>query len=273
MYSEAEKALREGKIVLVSPLGNNGDYLLGVRIPFFMVGQTMYVNMTRWGKWSDDKLTYNISPASELSPIMQGAYITYKFLSNQQRLLSEPRIEEMATRIHVEIMIKLLQKLGIIINNASQDDNTTYLRYLSAKFFLRYVLKKDQTESVDNLAFKVAKVSSINKVTLELLQMREDGDGFLDDSNKYETFSGFLSAIMESTRSNLTITSAVVLSSFTFLYGEQAYHSITYFPYLLYFLEIALKGAPLRKLKDSLMSMRSLSAYLQQLEKEIIAKS
>lgn len=278
IYSEAEKYFKEGKIVLLSPQGSNGEFLLGNTTPFFMADGKMYVNVTRSGHWGEEKQTYTISAASELSPILQGSYITYKFLESSQRLLADPKIVEYSTRIYVDIIVNLIQSLGIIMNNASQDDNTTYIRYLCAKFFLIYVLEKEPGNSIDELAFKVAKVSTMNRMTLEIVQMREDGDGFISEPERYNSLSRFLETIMEITRSSITISRALVFSKFARLYGEPTFHAIDYFPYLLFFLETADKGLPSKHLRDKLNGsksggMRSLSIYLHQLEKEIIAKA
>ena len=272
---EAIKLLKEGKIVLLNTQVGDLQAILGIRIPFFFGPDgVLYINMSRFGKWSPDKSEYKISPTSELSPILQSAYLIYIFMKNKDKLLTSPQILELLTRIYVDYMVQLLKSFEINLSDTTANDNTSYVRYLTTKFFMKYVLKLTDDVFINNMAFKMSKISVTNYVSPEVLEVREEGDGFIYDKSKYETLSGFIQGVMEATESSTKeVNTASVMARMAKLYGEQAYHSIEYLPYLIYLISLVMKSAsPLMTLRKKITSMH-IRNYFPKLEQEILAKS
>ncbi len=197
------------------------------------VSPAIYVNMYRIGKWSADESTYDgLAVPTDLFASLESGAIAHKLLVEQkaEKLFSNTTVLVNLTNIYTTLFSNAVVKTVV---NYGTDFNTDAARFLIAKFFLRYVLKKSQSETIDEIAYNCIK----NRTSLSGLKTFEENYPM-----EYGTLSGFLKTLGEA-----FFTRPIELAKFEVswlsLYGEGMLFAVEYAPYLLHFLFATWHGA------------------------------
>lgn len=193
----------------------------------------IFVNLYRIGQWSADESTYNdLAAPTDLYTNLETGIIAYKMLveGKEQDIFSDTVVLENLTRIYTSLFSNAVVKTMITYGSDFQTDAA---RFLIAKFFLQYVLNKQQTDSIDDYALKAIKFRS-SLVSLKNYEESNEID--------YTSLSGFLKTL-----GRIFFNEEILLSNFTkswlTMYGEATCLSVEYVPYLMHFLFAAYHGA------------------------------
>ena len=188
---------------------------------------TVFMNLFRIGHWSADETQYlGLGAKTDLYPILESGVVMYKLLieGKAKAVFSNEVILKYLTKIYTGLFHVIGKSFGLNSGIGTFQDDIQ--RFLIAKFFLRYVLKKPQTESVDDIAYYAIKHFS----TLSSLQNYEETSGIT-----YDSLSGFLASFGE-----LFAGKEISLQAFDAkwaqTYGEGMMFAVEYAPYLLHFL-------------------------------------
>jgi hypothetical protein len=195
----------------------------------------IFMNLYGVGRWSKDESEYlGLSTLTDLKAIMESATIMHRMLISQkaEKVLSNTKILEYLTGIYVYLFNDVVTKTMYRLSDEFQEDALTYL---IGKFFLIYVLKKSESETLDQIAYKATKGNS------SLLGLRE----FEDNHNfGYDSLSGFLNELGQA-----FFSADIALHKFTtnwaMMMGDATMFAIEYVPFLIHFLIAALYGAML----------------------------
>jgi hypothetical protein len=199
------------------------------------VSPAMYVNMYRIGRWSSDEKEYTgVSAATDLFATLESGVIAYKLLIENKttKVFSNDTIVANLTNIYTSLFSNAVVKTA---NMYGDDFNTDAARYLIAKFFLRYVLKKPDSSTIEDFAYNSIK----NRTSLLGLQSFEENYPM-----DYSSLSKFLKTFGEAFF-NKAIDLARFQQSWLSMYGEGLLFAVEYAPYLIHFLFSTYHGANL----------------------------
>jgi hypothetical protein len=199
------------------------------------VSPAIYVNMYRIGMWSADESQYTGARAvTDLYASLESGLIAYKLLveNKSEKVFSNSVVLENLTRIYTSLFSSAVIRTMV---NYGNDFNTDAARFLIAKFFLLYVLKKSESETVDSFAYE----SISYRTSLPALKNFESISNII-----YDSLSGFLKSLGLAFF-NKPIDLASFEKNYLSMYGEGLVFAIEYVPYLLHFLFSSYHGAPL----------------------------
>jgi hypothetical protein len=199
------------------------------------VSPAIFVNMYRIGKWAPDEKTYTIPGVStDLFSCLETGVIAHKLLleHKDEKVFSNPVVLNNLTNIYTSLFANAVVKTVVTFGS---EFNTDAARFLIAKFFLIYVLKKADSETVKEIAYNSIK----NRTTMTGLESFEENYPM-----DYSSLSGFLKTLGEAFFSK-PIELARFEISWVTMYGEGLLLAVEYVPYLLHFLFATFHGANL----------------------------
>lgn len=219
------------------------------------VSPAIFVNMYRIGKWSADEESYSIpGVATDLLSCLESGAIAHKLLIEQksEKLFSNTVVLTNLTNIYATLFSGAAIKAAV---NWGSDFNTDAARYLIAKFFLIYVLKKPESDTINDIAYRAIKHRT-SMVGLESFEENYPID--------YSSLTSFLSSLGQAFFNKPIDTSRFAVS-WTTMYGEGLLFAVEYVPYLLHFLFATVHGAMLG-------GSNKLYSYSSSLEKDGLMK-
>jgi hypothetical protein len=200
------------------------------------VSPAIYFNMYRIGKWSADEKQYiGLSAITDLRAVLESAFIAYRLTidNKSDKVFSNTKILESLSKIYTYMFTNAIIRAGK--GGFGDYFNEDLGRFIISKFFLLYVLKKSDSDSVDQIAYKATKF----RTTFASLKTSEE----LTDIN-FDSLSKFLE-----TFGQYFFMDPISLVSFTTswmaIYGDALLLAIEYVPYLIHFLIATYNGAML----------------------------
>lgn len=196
---------------------------------------TLYMNMYRVGKWSADETQYlGVSVITDLRATLESAYIAYAILIDQKgkKVFDNKVVLETLSNIYTSLFSNAMIRTMVTYGS---DFNSDAARYVIAKFFQLYVLKKPATDTVDRYAYNTIKF----RHTLSSLKNFEEISGIV-----YDSLSDFLKTFGLAFFSE-PVSIQAFERSWLSMYGEGLALAIEYVPYLMHFLFSAYHGAML----------------------------
>ena len=198
--------------------------------------RAIFVNMYRIGNWSADETSYQgLSASTDLYACLENGTIMYKMLveGKQKDVFNNSKVVENLTRIYTNLFAQCVVKCRVPFGNGGTDDfGTDSAYFIIAKFFLKYILLKDDTEA-DNYAMLCIKFKS-SRVALK---------SFEETSNiNYDSLSSFLNSFGETFFQD-PINIAEFTVAWTKSYGDCTALAIEYVPYFIYDLFATYNGA------------------------------
>ena len=132
------------------------------------------------------------------------------------------KINLLSAQIYSKLFNKILDKqFGINFNPLVSDQ----VNFTLAKFFLLYVLEKQDNDITNNIAYNcIFNESSKNSI----LSANNDFDPVW-----YQSFDGFIGGLAETFDMLSKVDIRSILSNFMIMYGESAIYSLEYYPTLL----------------------------------------
>jgi len=195
--------------------------------PLAVSSPTIYMNMYRIGNWSaDEKLYENLNATTDLAAILESGAIMYSLLygGKSDKLFSNSVILENLTRIYTSMFSNTVIRTETIYGD---DFNTDAARFFIAKFFLRYVLKKPQTETIDTYAYQSVRQRGTALASLKIFEQDSDID--------YTSLTSFLETL-----GNTFFSKPIDFLNFQIkwasMYGQGLSLAIEYVPYFLHYL-------------------------------------
>lgn len=189
----------------------------------------IFMNMYRMGYWSLDGKTYEDLPeVTDLQTCLESGYIAYKMIIENRAddILSSPIILEYLTRIYTKLFYDAIIKVPG--NLPLLEFQQEAAKFIIAKFFLIYILEKDESDpSVNAYAQKAVNTTS----SIQALSTYEENLGI-----KYEKLSIFLSTFGIAFFNGLPTSLSDFERAWITMYGEGLALAIEYVPYLLHFL-------------------------------------
>jgi hypothetical protein len=219
------------------------------------VSPAIFVNMYRIGKWAADESSYNIPGVpTDLLSCLESGVIAHKLLIEQksEKLFSNSVVLNRLTNIYTTLFSGAVIKTVVTFGS---EFNTDAARYLIAKFFLIYVLKKPESDTINSVAYNSIKYRT-SQSGLESFEENYPMD--------YSSLSGFLATLGEAFFNKKIELSRFTVSWIT-MYGEGLLFAIEYVPYLLHFLFATVHGAMLG-------GSNKLYSYASTLEKDGLIK-
>lgn len=199
------------------------------------VSPSILMNMSKIGRWSKDESQYlGVSPNTDLYAVLQSGYINYKLVYEErhEKAFANKVVLENLTNIYTTLfsnaMIKTAQTYG-------DEFNIDAARFIIAKFFLRYIMTRPETSSIEDFAYRSIKYRSSSNA---LKSFEENSD--ID----YSTLTKFLETFGD-TFFNQKVSIAKFQMSWAKMYGEGMLLAIEYVPYLIHFLIASIQGAML----------------------------
>jgi len=199
------------------------------------VSPAALMNMNRIGRWSADETQYlGVNARTDLYSVLESALIAYRIVVDNKAdaVFSDRVVLEYLTNIYTTLFSGAVIKSAI---NYGSEFNTDAARFIIAQFFLRYVLKKQPSSTIDEFAYKSIK----NRTSLSALKNFEEASNI-----DYEGLSMFLETL-----GNAFFNEKIDISKFEVswmsMYGEGLVLAVEYVPYLLHFLFASLHGATL----------------------------
>jgi hypothetical protein len=199
------------------------------------VSPAVLVNLHRIGGWSVDEKTYNgLNAGTDLFSALESGLIAYRMLvdNRAEKLLSNSIVLENLTGIYTTLFSKAVIKSATVYGN---EFNTDAARFIIGKFFLVYVLKKQPSDTIDEIAHTTIKYRS----SITGLRNYEENAkiDYSSMSRFLETFGmSFFNQVIDLGKFTLYWTS---------LYGEGMLFAVEYVPYLIHFLFSLVHGARL----------------------------
>lgn len=197
--------------------------------------RVVYMNMYGLGEWSlEGDRFLDVSVASDLQSVFVNGMIAVSILQQgAERIFGNTAVMNYLTKIYSFLFYKILS--NVAQNDPGQDFEKDLIRFCIGKFFLMYVLKHEESDTVNSIAYNCVK----NRSSLSsILSYLENVD--ID----YSTFSGFLSSVaQEFYHTNVNLNEFA--NKWLLMYGDATGLAIEYAPYLLYFLIAAKKNARL----------------------------
>lgn len=201
------------------------------------VSPAVLMNMHRIGHWSKDEKEYlKVSATTDLYATLESGLVAYKLIyeNKADKVFSNRKVLEYLTKIYTSLFANAVIKTPGAFPFADEFNNDA-ARFLIAKFFLRYVLKKPDSSTIDDFAVKAIK----HRTHLSALKNFEE----VSDID-YSSLSKFLERLGE-----VFFNEPIDISKFEVawlsMYGEGMIFAIEYAPYLLHYLFATLHGASL----------------------------
>jgi hypothetical protein len=198
----------------------------------------VYMNLYRIGHFSKDESEYQkLNAATDLAALLDSGATMYRMVyqGGHEQLLDNSVVLENLTRIYTSLFagaVSRASKVGVY----GSEFNTDAARYIIAKFFLLYVLKKPLSKTIEEYAHKAIKGRTTSLVALKNFEDNNEID--------YTKLSSFLESFGYVFFDN-PINLSLFHNSWLVMYGEGLSLAVEYVPYLFHFL-IALKyGATL----------------------------
>lgn len=192
--------------------------------------------MYRIGNWSADDTQYNgLNTLTDLYTSLESGVIGYKLLIENMadKLFDDKNVLEYFTKIYCFMFEQAMKKTKTSFGEEFKQDAASFL---IARFFLLYVLKKPDSDSVDDFAYLAIR----NRSSLEALKSFEDISRI-----NYDTLSGFLKTFGEAFYNGEPVLMADFETKWVQLFGDALGLSIEYAPFLLHFLFAVMHGANL----------------------------
>lgn len=189
----------------------------------------IFVNLYRMGNWSMDEQSYEgIFPITDLHAALESGYIAYKFIIEKKAddILSNGIVQENLTRIYTKMFYDALIKVPG--NLPLMDFQQEAGKFIIAKFFLVYVLGKDENDMSVNM---IARLASNSNSSVNALKSYEENLGI-----SYERLSTFLSTFGLIFFNGHATRLDDFERAWLTMYGEGMALSIEYVPYLIHFL-------------------------------------
>jgi len=188
---------------------------------------TVYMNMYRIGNWSADEKQYeNLNATTDLAAVLESGAVMYSLLyeGKSDKLFANSVILENLTRIYTSLFSNTVIRTETIYGD---EFNTDAARFFIAKFFLRYVLKKPQTETLDTYAYQSVRQRGTALASLKVFEQDSEID--------YNSLTSFLTTL-----GNTFFSKPIDFLNFQIkwasLYGQGLNLAIEYVPYLLHYL-------------------------------------
>lgn len=186
--------------------------------------RAIFVNMYRIGNWSADESTYdNLIPSTDLYSCLESGAIMYKLLVQNMsgKVFSSKPVVENLTKVYTNMFAQAMVRAKVPFGD---DFNTDAANFLIAKFFLKYVLQKNNEDVVNSYAMLVTK----NRTSLSAITSFEEMS-----SIDYGSLSSFLKTF------GLCFYQEPVFilefqNSWMKMYGEGTALAIEYVPYLIH---------------------------------------
>ena len=189
----------------------------------------IFMNMYKMGNWSlDDKSYDNLFPITDLHTCLESGFIAYKFIIEKKadQVLSNGIVLENLTRLYTKLFYDALIKVRG--NLPLLDFQQEAAKFIIAKFFLTYIIQKNENDESTNL---LARMAANTNSSVNALKTYEENLGI-----SYEKLSSFLSSFgivfFNGHPTSLSDFEAAWLN----MYGEGLALAIEYVPYLLHFL-------------------------------------
>jgi len=197
------------------------------------VSPTVLVNMYRIGHWSIDEAQYlGLSVNNDLYSCLESGLIAYKmiFENKAEKVFANKNVLEYLTNIYTRLFSNIVIKSAFTYGDDFNEDSALFI---IAQFFLRYVLKKQPSTTIDDFAYKTIK----HRTSLSAIKLFEESSEI-----NYSTLSGFLDSL-GITFFNEKIDMIKFQVNWASSYGEGLMFAIEYVPYLIHFLFATLHGA------------------------------
>jgi len=197
----------------------------------------LFVNMYRIGNWSADGTMYNgLNALTDLYSCLESGVIGYKInIQNMGNNVFESK----------DVLEYLIKIYTFLFSAAMQNTKTTYggsdfqndsASFLIARFFLLYVLQKNDSDMIDDYAYLAVQ----NRSSIESLKSFEE-ISMID----YSSLSSFLTTFGQAFYNGEPVLLANFENKWISLYGDSTGLSIEFAPYLIHFLFAAMHGATL----------------------------
>jgi len=199
------------------------------------VSPAILMNMHRIGRWSADESQYiGVSARTDLYSVLESGYIFYRLIVDNKasNVFDNKTVLEYLTNIYTTLFSGAVIKTMI---DYGGEFNTDAARFIIAQFFLRYVLKKTPSPTIDEFAYK----SIRNRTSLMALKSYEESNNI-----NYEKLSTFLESFGDAFFNEKIDISRFEVSWAT-MYGSGLIFAVEYAPYLIHFLLAAIHGATL----------------------------
>lgn len=197
------------------------------------VSPTVLVNMYRIGHWSADETQYlGVSVNNDLYTCLESGLIAYKLLfeNKAEKVFANKDVLEYLTKIYTRLFSNIIVKSAFPYGD---DFNEDAALFLISQFFLRYVLKKQPSTTIDDYAYKTIK----HRTSLSSIKMFEESSNI--DYTKLSNFLASLGLAFFNEKIDMIKFELNWASS----YGEGLMFAIEYVPYLIHFLFATLHGA------------------------------
>jgi hypothetical protein len=198
------------------------------------VSPAIYFNMYRIGRWSADEKQYTgLSAVTDLRAVLESAFVAYRLTidNKSKKVFENTKILESLSKIYTYMFTNAIIRAGKGVFGDYFNEDLG--RFIISKFFLLYVLKKSDSDTIDQIAYKSVKF----RTTFASLKTSEELTGISFDS---------LSKFLETFGQHFFM-DPISLVSFTTswmaIYGESLLLAIEYVPYLIHFLIATHNGA------------------------------
>lgn len=194
----------------------------------------IYMNMYRIGHWNADETLYTgINATTDLYSCLESGAIMYKMLVQgmQDKVFNDKNVVEYSTRLYSSLFARTMTKTKVTFGGQDYQNDAAY--FLIAKFFLKYVLGKNNNDVVNDYAHLVIP----NKSSIESLVSFEETYNI-----DFSSFSGFLKTFGDAFY-NEPVNLMEFEDNWVKICGEGSAFAVEYVPYFFHFLFATLHGA------------------------------
>jgi len=219
--------------------------------------RVIFVNMYRIGHWSSDEKEYlGVAPLTDLYSCLESGVIGYKINieNNSEKLFSNKQVLEYLSKIYTFMFSLTMQKTKTTYGGS--DFQNDCASFLISKFFLLYVLKKPNNDSINDYAYLAVQ----NKSSLTSLLSYEDISQI-----DYSSLSAFLNTFGQAFYNGEGVSLVDFETRWVMMFGDSTGLAIEFAPFLLHYLFAVLHGA-------TLMGSLRLMRYQDNLKKLGLAK-
>lgn len=194
----------------------------------------IFMNLYRIGNWNAEGNEYLNFKANDAYPILESGLLAYKMICRgmSDEVFTNKTVLENLTRIYTDMFMKAVSRAK---TNIYEDVAQDTARFIIAKFFLTYVLKKQDSDTTDNYAYLSVK----NRTSKVVIKSQEENYQI-----NYNTLTDFLSSFSEAFF-NDSLSLVQFINSWVKLYGDGLVLAVEYAPYLIHFLFAALHSTSL----------------------------
>jgi len=197
----------------------------------------LFVNMYRIGNWSADETAYNgLSALTDLYSCLESGVIGYKMSIGMMadKVFENKQVLEYLEKIYAYMFGLVAQKTKTTFGES--DFQKDAANFLIARFFLLYVLRKTDSETVDDYAYLAIQ----NRSSLESLKSFEEINKI-----SYDSLSSFLNTFGAAFYNGEGLNMASFNTMWVSCFGDATGFAIEYAPYLIHFLFAVMHGASL----------------------------